>query len=249
MNVFMCTSQSDKHISSKRFQPENQQVFSLEVYGSDIVLRLGYDWNNDGEFEYDYYPDFPFEFSVTDISSDISGIVIIVPEINVPPTANFTYTPNKPSVDDIIEFTDTSTDSDGTIVSWWWDFDDGYYSDLRNPIHIYYTTGIYNVSLTVTDDDGDTNTFTVEVVVTNPSEEVTDLIEDIEAMNLYHGLENSLTKKLMNVLQSLEQELVDDAINQLNAFIIQVEEQRGDKLTNEQADYLIAEAQSIVNSL
>ena len=57
------------------------------------------------------------------------------------------------------------------------------------------------------------------------------LIDDIEAMNLHQGLENSLIQKLMNALQSLGYGWIDDAINQLNAFINQVEAQRGNKLT------------------
>ena len=39
------------------------------------------------------------------------------------------------------------------------------------------------------------------------------------------------------------------AINQLNAFVNQVEAQRGKKLTEGQADYLVAEAQTIIDSL
>lgn len=35
--------------------------------------------------------------------------------------------------------------------SWWWNFGDGYYSDLENPWHLYETNGTYNVCLTVSD--------------------------------------------------------------------------------------------------
>lgn len=166
-----------------------------------------------------------------------------------PPVANFTYTPAEPKIGDLIDFTDTSTDPDGTIISWWWDFGDHYYSDLQNPIHIYYTVGTYDVTLTVTDDKGLTDSITVSLIVTSPSEEVESLIDDIEAMDLHQGLENSLTQKLMNVLQSIGYGWINDAINQLNAFINQVEAQRGKKLTEEQADYLVGGAQSIIDSL
>ncbi|VVB62297.1 Beta-propeller repeat protein [uncultured archaeon] len=84
---------------------------------------------------------------------------------NLPPVADFTYTPDDPTSTSIIHFTDTSTDSDGTIVSWWWDFGDGYYSNLQNPIHCYYTNGEYMVTLTVTDNEDVKNTFTTSVTV------------------------------------------------------------------------------------
>lgn len=120
---------------------------------------------------------------------------------------------------------------------------------LHSHPHIYCTVGTYDVTLTVTDEGGATDIITVSIVVTNPSEEVTNLIEDIESMDLHHGLENSLTQKLMNVLQSLGKWWVNDAINQLNAFINQVEAQRGNKLTEVQADYLVTAAQAIIGSL
>jgi parallel beta-helix repeat protein len=67
--------------------------------------------------------------------------------------ANFTFSPANPVNMDIIQFNDTSV-ADGTITSWWWDFSDGYYSDLRNPIHIYPAPGVYNVILIITDNYG-----------------------------------------------------------------------------------------------
>ena len=87
-------------------------------------------------------------------------------ELIIPPVADFIYEPAEPKIGDLIEFTDTSTDSDGPIVSWWWDFDDGYYSDLQNPIHIYYAVGTYDVTLTVTDDDEETDNIAISIVVT-----------------------------------------------------------------------------------
>ncbi len=166
-----------------------------------------------------------------------------------PPIADFTYTLSSPINTDIIEFIDTSTDSDGTLVSWWWNFGDGYYSDLQNPIHVYYSIGTYDVTLTVTDNDDASDTKTVSIEVRSPSQEVETLIEDIYDMELHQGLENSLIQKLMNVLQSIGYGWIDDAINQLNAFINQVEGQRGNKLTDEQADYLVSAAQAIIDSL
>jgi PKD repeat protein len=83
---------------------------------------------------------------------------------NLAPTASFTD-----SCDHLdCNFTDTSTDNDGTVVTWLWDFGDGNGSSAQNPSHTYAINGDYTVSLTVTDDDGDSdNTSTLVSVIAN----------------------------------------------------------------------------------
>lgn len=83
----------------------------------------------------------------------------------------------------------------------------------------------------------------------DPEDAIDDLIDDIENMGLHHGIENSLIKKLENAKKSLENGNNGTAISQLNAFINQCEAQRGKKLTNEQADELIAAAEAIIASI
>jgi len=58
-------------------------------------------------------------------------------KINVPPIANFSYSPLNPITADTIQFTDLSYDLDGNIVSWLWEFGDGSYSYKQNPSHQY----------------------------------------------------------------------------------------------------------------
>ncbi|MCW8126936.1 ExeM/NucH family extracellular endonuclease [Microbulbifer halophilus] len=53
-----------------------------------------------------------------------------------------------------IRFTDTSSDSDGNITGWHWDFGDGETSTERNPQHRYSQPGNYTVTLSVEDDEG-----------------------------------------------------------------------------------------------
>jgi PKD repeat protein len=71
-----------------------------------------------------------------------------------PPTADFTFTPSSPTNLDVIKFTDISTDSDGTIIYWNWNFDDGNFSTQQNPSHTYTNKGTYTVSLTITNNNG-----------------------------------------------------------------------------------------------
>ncbi len=65
-------------------------------------------------------------------------------------------------------FTDTSTDSDGTIASWSWSFGDGATSTASNPSHTYAASGTFSVALTVTDSQGLSSTRTQTVTVTAP---------------------------------------------------------------------------------
>jgi len=82
---------------------------------------------------------------------------------NVAPVANFSFTTNAL----VANFTDSSTDSDGTIASRAWTFGDGGTSTATNPSHTYASAGTYSVSLTVTDNGGATNTKTSSVTVTS----------------------------------------------------------------------------------
>ncbi len=84
---------------------------------------------------------------------------------NQAPVANFTSTTSGLTAN----FTNTSTDSDGTINSWSWNFGDSTSSTLQNPSHAYASAGTYSVTLTVTDNGGATNSTTKSVTVTSGS--------------------------------------------------------------------------------
>ena len=61
-----------------------------------------------------------------------------------------------------------SSDPDGTIVSYQWNFADGSTSSSANPAHTYSVGGTYTATLVVTDDDGLSSSKTVTVTVVNP---------------------------------------------------------------------------------
>ena len=82
---------------------------------------------------------------------------------NAAPTAAFTQT----CTDLTCQFTDGSTDSDGTIVGRAWSFGGDGTSTATSPSHTFTGAGTYSVSLTVTDNGGDTNTKTTSVTVTD----------------------------------------------------------------------------------
>jgi PKD repeat protein len=62
-----------------------------------------------------------------------------------------------------------SSDADGSIVAYDWSFGDGNSSGLANPSHTYASAGAYNVSLTVTDNGGATNSDLTSVTLSAPA--------------------------------------------------------------------------------
>ena len=87
---------------------------------------------------------------------------------NQPPTASFTYTPPNPTVNQPITFNaSNSTDPDGTITNYEWDFGDGNITNTTDPIltHSYICGGNYTVTLTVVDNVGATDTEIKNVIV------------------------------------------------------------------------------------
>ena len=64
----------------------------------------------------------------------------------------------------VTSFTDLSTDA-VPLVKWFYDFNDGNNSVSQNPNYIYSNSGVYNVSLTVTNSNGCDSTYTMPVTV------------------------------------------------------------------------------------
>jgi PKD repeat protein len=81
---------------------------------------------------------------------------------NANPTADFT----SDCTDMSCSFTDLSSDKDGSVASYQWDFGDGQVSATKNPTHGFGTPGQYSVKLTVTDNAGGTGSITKSVTAT-----------------------------------------------------------------------------------
>lgn len=85
--------------------------------------------------------------------------------------------------------------------------------------------------------------------IVSPEGAIQSLITTIESWNLPQGAENSLILKLEAANDLLNKDKVNGAIHKLLDFINYVEALRERKLTDEQADYLVAMAQAIINLL
>jgi len=172
---------------------------------------------------------------------------------NLPPTAQFTYSPTSPIVSETVTFDSSlSYDPDGTIVGYSWAFGDGMIANDTGPIttHAYADAGNYAVTLYVYDDDYQPDSYTLNVTVTHqqvPKEATQELTETIETWNLHKGTENSLKAKLKVAIHMLDMGKEDSAIRKLTDFINRAEMLREKTLTNEQADQLISEAQRIAD--
>jgi PKD repeat protein len=102
-----------------------------------------------------------------DAETGFGRIEMVVPDLgcttggNQSPSADFTTLVNEL----LVEFADQSSDADGTIVAWSWDFGGDGSSTLQNPAHTFSDAGTYNVTLTVTDDMGSTGTISRQITV------------------------------------------------------------------------------------
>ncbi len=88
-------------------------------------------------------------FNVTLIVTTASGCQanttqIINTTISQQPTANFTFAPNNPQIDELVDFVNTSNNA----TSWEWDFGNNQTTTITNPSNAYSSEGTYTVTLT-----------------------------------------------------------------------------------------------------
>jgi len=81
--------------------------------------------------------------------------VLFVTPLLKPPIATFTYSPQNPIIGEPIAFNaSNSSDPDGKIVKYTWDFGDENTGEDVTTAHTYASPGNYTVTLTVKDDQG-----------------------------------------------------------------------------------------------
>lgn len=143
------------------------------VSGAQIAV---YKWEYQGTVSYDETPtgiiyteagQYTIKLTVTaDMGAKKSSFekTITVEDNNVRPVADFSYSPTEVTAGEEVQFTDLSTDSDGTITKWEWKFGTGS-STEQNPKYTFSEAGKIEVSLTVTDNKLGKNTKSVTIDV------------------------------------------------------------------------------------
>ncbi|MCK4570635.1 PKD domain-containing protein [Candidatus Bipolaricaulota bacterium] len=103
---------------------------------------------------------------IGNITRTINVTLVPLFPTNASPTADFSYSPVNPPVGAWVQFDGSgSIDSDGTIVGYTWNFGDGSIDSGVSQWHRFNTPGTYVVTLTVTDDDGASDTMTQAVQI------------------------------------------------------------------------------------
>ncbi len=73
---------------------------------------------------------------------------------NRPPIADFSFSPASQKAGELVYFTDRSSDTDGFIREWFWDFGDGVTTYGQGTSHMYSRGGTFTILLRVTDNLG-----------------------------------------------------------------------------------------------
>lgn len=129
------------------------------------IVRYEWDLNGDGTYEecttsptltHSYLDDgnYKVRLRVVDDDGATARSSLSIKVKNRPPNAAFDWTPRL--LDDSSEavFFDRSTDVDGVVIGWHWEFGDGETATTQPASHRFLDDGVYTVTLVVRDDDG-----------------------------------------------------------------------------------------------
>ncbi|MHC4906535.1 MAG: GLUG motif-containing protein [Planctomycetota bacterium] len=141
-----------------------------------------------------------------------------------------------------------SNDVDGDALGYYWYDGNDLIATGAEP-NVLFGVGEYEVTLIVNDGIEDSEPNSCVITVVDPFEA---LAGDIAELVQHNGIANSLLAKLDAALKILEDSNENNdgaAVGSLGAFINAVNAQRGKKISEADADSLIAAAQQIINML
>ena len=154
-----------------------EYIFKTSSFDIDEdLIRYRFDWG-DGNLsiwsdyvssnttvDFTYYWNYPSSYYIRAMAQDINGtnsdwspvLNVTVSDVNSgePPVINIRLVSFSTANETFIFDGSESYDPDGKIVSYHWDFGDGYFGFTKICSHKYQTPGEYTVTLTVTDENG-----------------------------------------------------------------------------------------------
>ena len=102
--------------------------------------------------------------------------------VDEPPIAAFTFAPVKPTEGGAVKFdAEGSEDPDGSITEYAWDFGHGEEGSGEKPEHTYKKSGLYTVTLTVTDSSSQEASVTQQVAVSGLPTATTEKAEPVSS--------------------------------------------------------------------
>jgi PKD repeat protein len=135
------------------------RVSETSVNDADFTTVFTGTLPNDGHSHWFVFPSVDAKYVQFFIHDNYGGTTISVYDFKV-------FSPELGGA--AVPFDDFSEKPFGSIVDWSWDFGDGANSMERHPIHTFASPGTYPVSLTVTDNEGLTDTTTMDYTVFHP---------------------------------------------------------------------------------
>jgi gliding motility-associated-like protein len=167
------------------------------------AVPLTYEWHfGDGgtsslaEPVYTYATPGTYQVKLIAYASGLCKDSITIPvTVDPTPDADFQLTSNTTQCQDknLFTFANNSSVSDGSTLSYLWNFNDGNTSTLKEPQHIYTTYGTFAVQLITTTVNGCADTTSKNIIV-NP--------KPIAAFNVAGGLEQCFRSNDFNFLNS-----------------------------------------------
>jgi len=173
-NTLNATLSDPKNI--QLFKDGNNWTGMISSTSSFNIVRINFPFSNqvNNQFSTDQTPT-TISFSPNtlgyqriefreEFANGVSNVYLDSVFVNIaPPIANFTT--SNLCINDSVSFFDSSEICFGNIVNWNWTFGDGETSTDQNPKHLYSTSGVFNVTLSILDNSNQTSTYNQNITI------------------------------------------------------------------------------------
>jgi PKD repeat protein/subtilisin family serine protease len=182
LNIAPAAAAGGANAQANRVEPVQFTDLSVDRDGSIVAWAWAF---GDGATSTAQHPSHQYTalgtytatLTVTDSDGATASTSVPITVVNLLPDASFEVDPRNPTVLMPTRFDATATDADGSVASYHWAFGDGATSTSEDPIHVYLNGGTYQVTLTVTDNDGGVTVRSQSVFVCAPGLDVSTLLE------------------------------------------------------------------------